>query len=173
MNIRTNTNRFSPRITKFWFHPQIIEAKEATREWNSFRKTHTFQNRARVFRTCAMRLSRKTEQSYATERNPRNDFPSYMSHVPSFGIRAFSTCKNPSGIKPRLGRRSIEGEGGISLLCDRVDTWPRVGIHHPPPPPSPSVLRRHDDGGTVNILWIDGASVGCSWMDRYARGWIV
>lgn len=129
------------------------------------RKTHTFQNRARVFRTCAMRLSRKTEQSYATERNPRNDFPSYMSHVPSFGIRAFSTCKNPSGIKPRLGRRSIEGEGGISLLCDRVDTWPRVGIHHPPPPPPPQCC-----GGTMMAgQLIFYGSTGRAWD---ARGWI-
>lgn len=34
-----------------------------------------------------------------------------------------------------------------------------------------SVLRRHDDGGAVNILWVDEARVGCSWtVDRYARG---
>lgn len=27
----------------------------------------------------------------------------------------------------------------------------------------PSALRRHDDGGAVNILWVDEARVGCSW----------
>lgn len=106
-------------------------------------------NRARVFagrmhRTCAMRLSRKTKQSYATERNPRNDFPSYAIYIAFHTCRprhasfvsAVSTCKNPvwneAEARIRAQRRSIEGEGGWNpLLCDRVDTWPRVGIHHP------------------------------------------
>lgn len=94
-------------------------------------------NRTRVFaggmhRTCAMRLSRKTKQSYATERNPRNDFPSYAIYIAFHTCRprhasfvsAVSTCKNPVWNEAeawiRARRRSIEWVrvGGISPL------WP-------------------------------------------------
>ena len=86
-------------------------------------------------------LPRKTEQSYATGRNPRNDFlPSYAVYIARAGPRhasfvsAVSTCKNSpvwNALLRKDGWRTVDRVGGILSFRDRVDTWPRVGIHHP------------------------------------------
>lgn len=114
-------------------------------------------------------LPRKTEQSYATGRNPRNDFlPSYAVYIARAGPRhAYPSY-------PRFRHVKILLSGTLS--CAKTDDERSIEWVESSPSATeltrghvqefiipPSALRRHDDGGAVNILWVDEARVGCSW----------